>query len=63
MITVTVSPSGDWAEAETPEDAITCARTLLREAREAGAGDPRASFEVARATVRSGLKPADLSSA
>lgn len=60
MIEVHVQPTGDWAEAEDPEAAKTCARELLKDAREQGCGHPTASFIVDGKLVRSGVTRAEL---
>lgn len=43
---IVCTPSGDRAYASDPAGAIVAARQLLREARAAGAGDPRVSITV-----------------
>lgn len=60
MIAVLVIPTGDTAEAETPEDALCAAATLLREARENGCGSPTAAFYVCGRLVRDGVSRIDL---
>lgn len=60
MIEVTVVPTGDTAEAESPEAAVVAARTLLTEAREHGCGTPRAAFYVGGYLVRSDVSITDL---
>ena len=60
MIEVRVTPSGDSATADTPEDALYAARVLLREAREHGAGDPRATFLVDGVAVRTNVKRSEV---
>lgn len=44
MFEVIVQPTGDRAEAETPEAALTAAIQLCEDARQHGAGKPTASF-------------------
>jgi hypothetical protein len=53
LIFVLVQPTGDLAYAETPEDALGAAETLIREAKEYGASEPTASFYVGGTLVRS----------
>lgn len=60
MIEVTVQPTGDRAEAETPEAARVAARTLMREAREQGCSRPTAVFVVDGELVREGVTRAEL---
>jgi hypothetical protein len=61
MIEVTIIPTGDTAEAETPEDAVYAASVLLREARENGCSRPTAAFYVDGRLVRSDVSRVDLS--
>jgi hypothetical protein len=56
LIEVRIEPTGDSAEAESPEDACFAARTLLREAREQGCGRPTAAFIVDGVLVREGVR-------
>lgn len=60
MIEIIVTPTGDNAEADDPAAAVVAARQLLRDARENGAGDPRASFIVDGECVRANLKPSEV---
>jgi hypothetical protein len=60
MIEVIVQPTGDNAEAETPEEAYLAARTLMQKAREHGAGEPTATFLVDGRCVRANVKRAEL---
>lgn len=61
MIEVLIFPTGDRAEADSPEAARLAARTLLREAFDFhGCGDPRATFLVAGRAVASDLKLRDV---
>lgn len=60
MIEVIVQPTGDRAEAETHDDAYAAARTLLREARDNGAGNPTATFLVDGRCVRADVTRAEL---
>jgi hypothetical protein len=52
VITIVVQPTGDRAEATTPTGALLAARTLMREARDHGAGAPTAAFYVDGSLVR-----------
>ena len=56
VVEVRIAPTGERAEAEGPDAAVYAARVLLREAMDAGCGDPRASFVVAGKLVRGGLR-------
>lgn len=57
---VVVHPTGDWAEAETPEAARDTGRQLVRDARDHGAGVPTASFYARGQLVRADVGSAEL---
>lgn len=60
MIEVIVTPTGDNAEVDDAESAIVAARTLMKDARDHGAGDPRASFFVDGVAVRVNVKRSEV---
>lgn len=61
MIEVLVIPTGDSAEADTPEDALFAAQTLLCEARdEHHCRSARAAFYVGGTLIRSDVSLTDL---
>ena len=60
MIEVIVTPTNDIAEADEPAEALLAARTLLSEARQSGAGDPRATFLVDGVCVRANVKRSEV---
>lgn len=60
MIEVVVTPTNDSAECETTDAARLAAYTLMREAREQGAGDPRATFLVDDVLVRANVKRSEV---
>lgn len=63
MIEVLVIPTGDTAEAESPDAALVAAVTLLTEAKEHGCGTPRAAFYVQGKLVRCDVSISDLEDA